>query len=151
MPNSVSPLPAALDALLQALTLALPDGVQLVDGQPVKTEYPDIVMIGFNGEPGTEAITISREPADYGRHADHETYEISCLASSYRGGTDAKLVRDRAFELVSIISAELDRDQTIGETVAQSYVSIGGVAPVMATTGAVCTVRFNIHADAFLQ
>jgi hypothetical protein len=144
----VSPLPGALDALLQALTLALPADVQLIDGPPIKTEYPDMVMVGFNGQPGAEAITVTRSQADYARRSDRETYDISCLASSWRGDTGLKFVRDRVFDLISIVSAELKRDRTIGGTVTRAHLTVAGVAPVQASTGASCTVRFVIHIDA---
>jgi hypothetical protein len=148
MTDVVSPLPGALDALLQALTLVLPADVQLIDGPPIKTEYPDMVMIGFNGQPGTEAISVTRSQADYARRSDRETYDISCLASSFRGGTDIKFVRDRAFELVSIISAELKRDRTLDDMVTRAHLTVAGIAPLQTTKGVNCTVRFTIHVDA---
>ena len=148
MAGSVSTVPAALDALLQALSLALPKGVQLVDGQPIRTD-PDVICIGFNGEPETEMISITRRRADRGGRSDSETYDIGCIASSWRGDTDPKIVRDRAFELVALVEAELARDRTVGRTVARAYVTVSGVAPVQTSKGAMCTVRFTIHVDAF--
>jgi hypothetical protein len=148
MPSTVSTLPAALDALLQALGLALPDKVQLIDGQPIRTD-PDIIAIGFNGEPETEMITTTRRRADRGGRSDSETHDISCIASSWRGDTDPKLVRDRAFELIDLVAAELARDRTLDRTVARAYLTVSGVAPVQTTKGAMCTVRFTIRIDAF--
>jgi hypothetical protein len=148
MVDVVSPLPAALDALLQALTLAFPDDVLIVDGPPVKTDAPDMVMVGFTGEPGGEAITITRGPADYARRSDRETYDIVCLASSWRGGTDLKDVRDRAFGFIALISSELKRDRTIGGTVERAQLTLAGVSPLQASNGVRCTVRFTVHVDA---
>lgn len=151
MSDVISPLPAALDALLQAVRLALPDEVLVLDGGPVKEDAPDMVMIGFNGEPGTEAIAISRTGADYGRRSDAETYDITCLASSWRGENDAKTVRDQAFTLVDLISGELKRDRQLGDTVTRTHLTVAGVAPLQSSKGARCTVRFTIHIDAFTR
>lgn len=151
MPGTVSTVPAALDALLQALALVLgPQEVQLVDGQPIRTD-PDVVCIGFNGQPETEMITITRRQADFAGRSDSESYDISCIASSWRGDIDPKQVRDRAFELVGMVAAELARDRTIGHAVARAQLTVSGVAPVQTTKGAMCTVRFTIHVDAFTR
>jgi hypothetical protein len=126
----------------------MPADVQLIDGPPIKTEYPDMVMIGFNGQPGADAITVTRTQADYARRSDSETYDVNCIVSSFRGDTDLKPRRDRAFELVTIISTELKRDRTIGGAVKRAHLSVAGVSPVQATNGVTCTVRFTIHVDA---
>ena len=151
MPEPVSQLPAALDALVAAVQLVLPDPVQLLDGPPsTSTTPPDVVMIGFNGEPGTEAISVGRRRADRGGRSDRETYDITCLASSWRGDNDQRLVRDLAFGFVDVISAELRRDRTLGlDLITNSYLSVAGVAPVMDSKGAMCTVRFIVHMDAY--
>jgi hypothetical protein len=109
-------------------------------------------MLGFNGEQGTEAISISRRRADRGGRSDRETYDISCLSSSWRGDNNQKMVRDIAFGFVDLISAELKRDRTLGlDLVTNSYLSIAGVAPVMDSKGSMCTVRFVVHVDAYTR
>lgn len=149
MPTA-STIPAALDVLVAAVRLAAPQNVLVLDGPPpTSTTPPDIIAIGFNGEPGTESVTAVRTGADVGGFSDSESYDIASLASSWRGDNDQKLVRDIAFGFVDLVAAELARDQTLGATVARAYLSVAGVAPLMDSKGAMCTARFVIHVDAF--
>ncbi|GLY81840.1 hypothetical protein [Actinoallomurus iriomotensis] len=148
---AASLLPDTLDALVAASRLVLPESVQLLDGPPpTSTTPPDVVMLGFNGEQGTEAVTVSRRRADRGGRSDREAYDISCLSSSWRGDNNQKMVRDLAFSFIDLIAGELARDRTLGlDLVSNSYLSIAGVAPVMDSKGAMCTVHFVIHVDAY--
>jgi hypothetical protein len=148
MAATTSTVPACLDALVQAARDELP-GVQVIDGQPVEELAPDVVMIGFTGQPSEAAITSTLTREVYARSPDREQYDIACLASSWRGDTDPKAVRDRAFELVDAVTGALADDQTLGGAVLRARLSAESVIPEQTTDGAVCTVGFTVHVDAF--
>jgi hypothetical protein len=153
MPSIISTIPAVIDALVQNLTVVLtPCEVQVVDGQPVGDLSPDIVCVGFSSIPGEPVVENTLTPAVMARTPDLEAYDITCLASSWKGAqTVAKVVRDRAFELVGAVSAELARDPTLGRVAMRSWLSAEHVAPEQTTEGATCTVRFVIHVEAFAR
>ncbi|WP_242890265.1 hypothetical protein [Actinomadura litoris] len=144
---SVSTVPTALDALVTGLTAALPD-VQVVDGQPVSTEG-DVICIGFGGVPGEPAVESTRTREQLAREPDREQYDIACLASSWSGDTDAKTVRDRAYELVDAAADVLAADDTLGGVVMEARITTDSLTQEQTAEGAVATVRFIVHADAF--
>ena len=148
MAATTSTIPACLDALVQAVRAALL-GVQVIDGQPVEELEPDVLMIGFTGQPGEAAVTSTLTREVYARSPDREQYDVACLASSWRGDTDPKVVRDRAFELVDAVTGVLADDQTLGGAVLRARLSAGSVIPEQTTDGATCTVGFTVHVDAF--
>lgn len=143
----VSTVPAAIDALVAAIAAALP-GVQVVDGQPIATE-DDVIAVAFTGLPGEAGVEMRRAQADLSYGSDQESYDIVCLASAWTGGTDPKKVRDRAYELIEAVAAEVARDRTLGGTVAQAGLSTDSFAQEQTTKGAVATVRFVVHVEAF--
>lgn len=147
---ATSTIPACLDALVQAARSALP-GVQVLDGQPAEELQPDVVMIGFTGQPSEAAITSTLTREVYARSPDREQYDIACLASSWRGDTDPKVVRDRAFELLDAVAGVLATDQTLGGAVLRARLSAEAVVPEQTTDGATCTVAFTVHVDAFTR
>jgi hypothetical protein len=150
MAATTSTVPACLDALVQAVRAALP-GVQVIDGQPTTEVESDVVCIGFTGQPGEAAVTSTLTREVYARSPDREQYDISCLASSWRGEVDPKAVRDRAFELVDAVTGTLADDQTLDGTVLRARLSADVIGQEQTTKGAVCTVGFTVHADAFTR
>lgn len=150
MAATTSTIPACLDALVQAARSALA-GVQVIDGQPAETLEPDVLMIGFTGQPSEAAVTSTLTREVYARSPDREQYDIACLASSWRGDTDPKVVRDRAFELVDAVTGVLADDQTLGGVVLRARLSAGSVIPEQTTDGATCTIGFTVHVDAFTR
>ena len=150
MTATTSTIPACLDALVQAVRAALP-GVQVIDGQPVEELQPDVIMIGFTGQPSTAAITSTLTREVFARSPDREQYDIACLASSWRGETDPKVARDRAFALLDAVAGVLADDQTLGGVVLRARLSAQAVVPEQTTDGATCTVAFTVHVDAFTR
>ena len=148
MTATTSTIPACQDALVAAVRAALP-GMQVIDGQPVEELQPDVVCIGFTGQPGEAAVTSTLTREVYARSPDREQYDISCLASSWRGDVDPKVVRDRAFELLDAVAGALADDQTLGGAVLRARLSAGSVIPEQTTDGATCTIGFTVHVDAF--
>jgi hypothetical protein len=150
MSAATSTVPACLDALVNAVRVALP-GVQIIDGQPTTQVEGDVVCIGFTGQPGEAAVTSTLTREVYARSPDREQYDIACLASSWRGDVDPKVVRDRAFELLDAVAGVLAADQTLSGAVLRARLSAEAIAPEQTSEGAVCTVGFTVHADAFTR
>jgi hypothetical protein len=150
MAATTSTIPACLDALVGAVQSALP-GVQVIDGQPAIEVEGDVVCIGFTGQPGEAAVTSTLTREVYARSPDREQYDIACLASSWRGDVNPKVVRDRAFELLDAVSGVLAADQTLGGTVLRARLSAEMVGQEQTSEGAVCTVGFTVHCDAFTR
>ncbi|WP_433225603.1 hypothetical protein [Actinomadura formosensis] len=148
---SVSTVPAVLDALVARARAALPE-VQVLDGGPHRDTDPDVVAIGFTGDPGEAAVEDTRTREQLATSPDRERYEITSLASSWRGEEhDAKAVRDRVYEMLDALAAELERDQRLGGLVNRARLSSGAFAQEQTNKGAVATVRFVVSVDAFTR
>jgi hypothetical protein len=152
MLRAISTIPACLDALVAAATRALPN-VMVVDGQPaIGQDADDIVLIGFTGEPGDTAVESTRSQQQGTTDPDRESYDITCLASSWAGSEDdPKVVRDRAYELVNGIAAELAAAPTLGGAVGRTRISTNAFAQGQTDRGAVAVVRFVVHVEAFTR
>lgn len=148
---ATSTVPAVLDAIL-ALLRASPDlsGVQVVDGQPLRTD-PDVVCIGFTGNAGESSVESTRTVEQLKRQPDREQYEITSLASSWSGATDPVAVRNRAYELLDVVAAELAKDPRLGGLVTEVRLSSDRFAQEQTSKGAVATVMFTITVNAFTR
>ncbi len=141
-----STIPAVLDVLMQSWGLALP-GVQVVEGQPVDLE-PDIVCLAFTGIAGAPAIEATEDRGGLSG-SDREKYDVTCVASSLKGETDTRLVRERVFEMVEAIRGDLRRDPTLGGLALSARMAVLGVATEQTEDGAAATVQFAVRIDAF--
>lgn len=153
-----STVPAALDALIAMAARALPE-VQVTDGAPVGDVADDVVAIGTTGRPGEVAVEESRTEARLAGR-DGEAYDVSCVASSWRGAeTDFKPVRDALFGMLDALAAEIAVDRTLGGAVAHASMRVvtyfqdqTGAADDEGTpsgSGAVATAQFIVHVEAF--
>jgi hypothetical protein len=150
MAATTSTVPAVLDALVQRFTLAIPDA-HVSDGQPVNL-YDDMVMVGFNGTPGGTSVTDARDREQMTSSPDREQYEITSVASAWKGvEDDVKAVRDRAYELVDAMAAELARDPQIGGLVMSVRLSSGNLAQYFTEDGVSVDVTVTISVDAFTR
>lgn len=146
---TVSTIPACLDALVAAAKRALP-GVQVVDGQPVEDIGGDLVCIAFTGEPGEASVEVSRERQQGATAPDRESYDIVSVAYAWAGDQhDPAVVRNRAFDLINRIAAEVAADQTLGGTVMAAWISATAYAPEQTRMGAAAYVRWTTHIEAF--
>ncbi|HEY9375039.1 hypothetical protein [Streptomyces sp.] len=150
----MSTIPAALDALVALAERAHPD-VQVLDGGPTIEVRDDVIAIGYSGstaEPDVRS-TLTRDQLDM--EPDHEAYDVMCMASAWRGDAhrggkpDSHTVRARAFELLAGLRDELARDSRLGGTVMMARLSTLDVVLDQTKSGPVCTVRFQVHIDAF--
>jgi len=148
---SVSTVPVVLDAIVAAVRATLPQ-VEVWDGQPVKQTQDDVICIGFTGDPEEAAVTATITWDQMAVDPNREAYTITCLASSWKGEDgDAKAVRDRAYELVDGVVAALAQDQSLRALVMRAMVSTQAFAQEQTTRGAVATVQFGIHIDAYTR
>lgn len=143
----ISTVPAVLDALAARWAAALPD-VQVSDGQPVATEN-DLIAVGFNEVPGEPAVNSTRTREQLAAEPDRESYDVSCIASTFDGGTEFKPIRDRVYELVNAAATDLAEDDSLGGLVMQARVTADDLIQEQTEAGAVATVRFTVHVDAF--
>lgn len=149
--GTISTVPAVLDAILVRIRASQDlEGVQIVDGQPRTTE-PDVICIGFTGNPGESSVESTRTVEQLQRQPDREQYEITCLASSWRGATDPVAVRDRAYELVDAVAAELAKDPRLGGLVTECRISADRFAQEQTSKGPTATVMFTVTIDAFTR
>lgn len=146
---SVSTVPAVLDELVARWRLALPE-VQVLDGGPHRDTEDDVICVGFQVPPGAPSVEDTRTRQQLASSPDREQYEITCLASSWRGEEhDAKAVRDRVYEMLDVLAAELERDPRLGGLVMRARLSAAALAQEQTNKGATATVRFVISVDAF--
>lgn len=152
----MSTIPAAINALVALAERAWPD-VQVLDGGPTTNVEKDVIEIGYSGETGMPDVrsTLTREQLDM--QPDLEQYDILCMASAWRGDArrdgkpDARTTRERAFELVAGIRAELAQDSRLDGTVMMARMTTLDMAADQTPDGPVCTVRFVVHVDAFAE
>lgn len=144
-----STVPGVLDALVALWGQALPD-VQVADGEPVAVA-DDVIVVAFTGVPDEPAVTSTRTREQLAAQPDRESYDVTCLASSWSGVTEFKPVRDRAYELLGSAAAALAADPTLGGRVMQARLSTEDLIQSQTDKGAVVTVRFNVHVDAFTR
>ena len=150
----MSTIPAALDALVALAERAHPD-VQVLDGGPTVEVKDDVIAIGYSGSENQPDVqsTLTREQLEL--EPDLERYDVMCMASAWRGDAhrdgkpDARTVRVRAFELLAGFRDELARDSRLGGVVMLAWLSTLEVVADQTKKGPVCTIRFQVHIDAF--
>ncbi|WP_433233712.1 hypothetical protein [Actinomadura nitritigenes] len=159
--RSSSTIPAVLAALLDAVARTLPD-VQVCDGMPVGDVADDIVAIGATGRPGEVAVQASRTGGALTTAPDAESFDVSCVASSWRGAeTDFAPVRAGLFAMLDAIAGEIAKDPTLGGatglarmTVTSFFQEQVGVEDDEGTpsgAGAVATAIFTVHCDGWTR
>lgn len=149
MSSTVSTVPAVLDALYANWTLALP-GTQVEDGQPLDVGRGDVLVVGFTGTPGEEAVTNTLTREQMSTAPDREQYDLANWISSWHGRErDAKAVRDGAYAVIDAMAADLARDQTLGGLVLRARLSTATFTPYQTNDGAACEVKVIVSVDAF--
>jgi hypothetical protein len=145
LPDAVSTVPAVLDRLVELARSVMDEAVQVDDGQPVRDTTDDILVVGFTGDPDEDAVTDTRTREQMTVDPETERYEISCVASSWKGVEGAiQPVRARAYELVDAFNAEILRDHTLGGLVMSTRIATVGLQQGQTDGGAVATVRFVV-------
>lgn len=147
MTDTVSTIPACLDALIALGVRALP-GVRVSYGQPFELAN-DMVCLAFTGDPLEPSVrsTLTREQAT--TDPSHESYDVVSVAASLRGDTPMEPRVDAVFGFVDAIAAELAKDPTLFGVVARAELTVADLAPMQTDEGAAAIVRFTIRVDAW--
>jgi hypothetical protein len=135
---------AVVDALVTALRAALPGGVEVIDGQPLNLDQPDVIVVGFSAD--RVAVEVSQQRSDLGGGRS-DALSIVCLASAWRGDTSMAAVRDRSVELLTSVQDVLAADRTLGGVVRR--VELGyemSLDQAQTKDGATATVEFTVQA-----
>lgn len=147
-----STIPAVLKALVALVKLTIvADDFAVTDGQPIPPidGTPNIICIGFTGVPGDEAIINNRTRQQMTLDPDRESYQITCVASSWAGHEqNMTTVRETAYGLVDILNRQLMLDQTLNGLVMRARIFSDSLAEEQTSMGAVSTVRFIIAVEA---
>lgn len=153
---AVSIVPALIDALVTQATAALPD-VEVIDGVGVSEDSGDYLMIGVDDTDGPEwarSAATSREWEGTGLQAPvTESGDIACVALSYNGGTDQKLVRDAAYAIGEAVAAFCRADPTLGGLDSLLWVLYGAnsdLLQIQNEDGVLARLEFQLHFEAYL-
>lgn len=150
----MSSIPAALDALVALAERAHPD-VQVLDGGPTVEVKDDVIAIGYSGSVSEPDVRTTMTVEQLAMEPDRESYDVMCMASAWRGDAhrggkpDSRTVRERAFELLAGIRAELAKNSRLDGAVMMARMSTLDVVLDQTKAGPVCTIRFVVHVEAY--
>lgn len=152
MAATASTVPAVIDALVARFSLAIPDA-HVCDALPISDrDSDDWILVGFTGPTDEQAVTSSLTVEQMTSDPNREQYEIACMVSAWKGvEDDVKAVRDRAYELVNAMTAELARDPRLGGLVLQARLSAQNLDQYWSEGGVSVDVRVVISVDAFTR
>jgi len=123
--SNVSAVPALLDALVAALTAALP-AVTVYDGPGNTDDAPaDYLLVGVpdpDSDSSEASVESTVEWASLGAKSRYETSTVWCAAISWTGDTPnpanpsvMKTVRDRVFATFAAVEQTLVADPSLGD------------------------------------
>lgn len=142
----MSTIPAALTNLVQLVRVVLP-GVRVEDGPWLnRPEEADVVSVGWTPEEGT-AVEMTDSIAGLGSSA--ESYDVTCLASSWSGEVDMPARRARVDAMVEAIRAGLRTDHTLGGVVTRARLATVSLDQWQTSSGCEAAVVFTVRVDAF--
>jgi hypothetical protein len=150
----MSSIPAAIDALVALAERAHPD-VQVLDGGPTVEVKDDVIAIGYSGSVSEPDVRTTMTVEQLAMEPDRESYDVMCMASAWRGDAhrggkpDSRTVRERAFELLAGIRAELAKNSRLDGAVMMARMSTLDVVLDQTKAGPVCTIRFVVHVEAY--
>jgi hypothetical protein len=152
MATMSSTVPAVIDELVRRFGLAIPDA-HVCDALPISDrDSNDWILIGFAGQTDEQAVSSSLTVEQMTADPSREQYEISCIVSAWKGvEDDVKSVRDRAYELVNAMTAELARDPKLGGLVLRAILSAQTLDQYYSEGGVSADVRVTISVDAFTR
>lgn len=140
----MSTVPAAVDAIIAAITAALP-GVQIWDGMPTGDEADQRICVGWSRTRPTTYITST---LDTGDGAGTETYDVPCAAISYSGDPDVKARRDAVFTLVDAAAAAVQQPGALAAVNAAAWATATSYTPEKTAAGVQALAEFVIHVEA---
>ena len=145
---ATSTIPAAIDGIVALLkaTNAL-RGIDILDGAPTTNTPKDFISIGYSQD-GGDVVTGYQQILAMGNLLRDETYEINCLVSAWNGGSDLKVVRDRAFSLFAAIEQTLGGAMTLDGAVTFAQIAPVSFAQYQSDQGAIADLTFAVSARA---
>lgn len=142
------PIPATIEALVAVARAALTD-VQVIDGPPVTNIEPDVLCIGFS--PEGVSVEGAVTPSALGGDSDEYEQTITCVASSWRGDNDVKVVRDRVCAMVAAFEDAIAADRSLGEVVTEARLGPAvAFDEAQASDGASASVEFSVTVRGWL-
>lgn len=146
-PTHATTVPDALTALVAAFRTV--PGIDVTDGPPVSSVGQDFVAVGFTGDPSEDAVTFRFDEADAALGRAGESYDVACVLSSTRGDSTFAAVRPIVFGLFAQLRAAVAADRKLGGAVSLARVSGGSVIHDVAGKGAVVSIPFTVHVQAW--
>lgn len=150
-----SAVPAAIDALVSICSDVLGEGF-VSDGPWASDRYqPGIVLVGVSDidAPGPdESVSSGQSWAWLGHQMMDETFAIHCTAVGWDDGEGVmKIARDRAFEVVGVLTAAIRSDPTLrGSVLMVSGVTSMRLRQNQMERGAVAYLPFDVECRARL-
>ena len=142
----MSKIPAAIDRLVQMLTVGLP-AVQVIDGPPIVNLEETGVCIGYAGS--IDMLSVASVSDGAGLMAEAETFDINCLAWQRSGEDDIKPVRDGVFAVIASINALLANDRRLGGAVVNAHLRIVDLDQTQTPDGTWAVIAFTVTCKAF--
>jgi hypothetical protein len=149
--TSTTQVAAVLDALYSAARTGLAEeDVVVIDGQPLKINDPDVIILGWSAT--APSVEIDQEFTDVGGGRS-ERLEIACVASALRGEGDeisTSEVRARCVELLDLLADVLADDPTLGDVVQRAELGTAGALDQANTAkGLSASIEFTVLAETF--
>lgn len=161
MEASTSRIPAAIDALVTALSAAIGSTTNVVDGPPLAWDavgapgdaVSDSSWLFVGASPdGDEGAAGDQDFNAAGAVSRDETFVIFCTAYTFGGDLIVKTRRDDAFALVGQVEQVCRSDPSLGGAVLYSRMSgVTSYRPTQGEYGSDCTVVCTIAARAYLS
>lgn len=140
----MSRIPAVLDRLVAAFTVALPQ-VQVIDG-PALVEVEEAgLCVGYT----PDRLAVESTEEGVGLDATLESFDVNCLAWQRSGDTDTKTLRDRAFATVAAVDAVLAVDRRLGGVVVNAQLRVVDLEQTQTEDTTWAVIAFVITCKAF--
>lgn len=97
------------------------DGIQVIDGQPMVEQDPDVIVVGYSPVRPTTEINQTRQNMSATR--DQEVYDVPVLLASERGDPDMRLVREVVEGMVNSFNTALVADRRLGGVCLMAQIS----------------------------
>lgn len=140
-----STIPAAIAALVAGFAASVPDGVDVIDGQPWDARDDDYLCVGYAGDEADEAGVVAETPTARLGGQLSEVFEISNYLTVFidRNATVAG-TRARAFEVFDACTAWLAANPHLGDVVADTRLTGFSTAVNQAESGMAVRLRFTV-------
>lgn len=146
-----SKLPAAMDALVAALT-DWPglSGVTVRDGPSTsQASLQEIVSVGYTGGENETDAESTLMTEGLGGVVDREQFTIRCATAVLVGGDGVSGARRRAYELLAEAGAALAADRRLGGSVMRAVIASHALTMGQTAQGAQAVVVFEVSCDAY--